>query len=301
MIGVRRICLIGLGEVGSRLADDLGDRDVNLVAWDRQFDNVNSVPSGNAAIRNELCQAASAGTAASGCELVISAVTAAQDLDSARSIMSSLEFNAWFLDLNSVSPATRQSVADVVQHAGGRYVEAAIMSPIHPDGIGSPMLAGGPYARAFMPIAQRLGLTGMKFCSDRIGPASATKMCRSVVVKGMESLLVESLLAARHHGVDEAVIASLGNLFSHDEWMQHARYMISRSLAHGTRRAEEMREVARTVAEAGIDGWMSEACARSQQHAAQLARAANQQELGPMLDSMLEMVRGNATLEKRAG
>jgi len=299
--GIRSICLIGLGEVGSRLADDLVERNVSLVVWDYQFGDASSVPSRNAVSRKQLRKAASAKTAAAGYELVISAVTAAQNLDAARSVLSGVERDAWFLDLNSVSPATRQSVADIVQHAGGRYVEAAIMSPIHSEGIASPMLAGGPYARAFVPIAQGLGFSQMKVCSDRIGLASATKMCRSVVVKGMESLLVESLLAARYHGVDEAVFASLGNLFPHPEWAQYARYMISRSLTHGVRRAEEMREVARTVAEAGIDGWMSEACARSQEQAAQLARAADQQELGPMLDTMLEMVRGNAALEERAG
>lgn len=297
MNGIRTICLLGLGEVGSLLADNLGRREVSLVCWDRQFDDAGSVPSRNAITRKQLRQAPSAEEAAPGCELVISAVTAAQNLDAARSIVSGLDRGAWFLDLNSVSPSARQSAAEIVQQAGGRYVEAAVMSPIHPDGIASPILAGGPHARTFIPVAHGLGFSRMTFCADRIGLASATKMCRSVVVKGMESLLVESLLAARHHGVDGAVIASLRDLFPHPDWAQHARYMISRSLRHGLRRSEEMCEAAETVAEAGIDGWMSEASARSQERAAQLARASDQHELGPMLDAMLAIVRGNALEE----
>ena len=78
-------------------------------------------------------------------------------------------------------------------------------------------------------------------------------MCRSVIVKGLEALLAESLLTARRHGVEEAVLASLPDLFPVGDWRKLARYMISRSLQHGRRRAEEMREAARTVAEAGVE------------------------------------------------
>jgi 3-hydroxyisobutyrate dehydrogenase-like beta-hydroxyacid dehydrogenase len=290
LTGIRTICLLGLGEVGTVLADHLSDRDVSLVTWDRQFSDAGSKASRNAIERKQLRQAASAEMAAEGCDLVISAVTAAQDLDAARSVLLGLEHDAWFLDLNSVAPATRQSVADIVQHAGGRYVEAAIMSPIRPEGIASPMLAGGPNSLLFIPIALKLGFVGMKFCSERIGPASATKMCRSVVVKGLESLLVESLLAARYHGVDEAVLTSLSNLVPHDDWPRQARYMISRTLEHGSRRAEEMHEVARTVAEAGLEGRMSEACAHSQAQAARFGKAADEKELTVMLDAMLAML-----------
>src|SRR5205814_2940164 len=76
-------------------------------------------------------------------------------------------------------------------------------------------------------------------------------MCRSVIIKGMEALLAESLLTARRHGVEDAVLASLQDLFPVGDWRALARYMISRSLQHGRRRAEEMREAVKTVAEAG--------------------------------------------------
>lgn len=277
------------------LADQLVERRVSLTSWDCQFSDAGSKPSRNALGRKQLRQAGSAAAAADGCDLVISAVTAAQDLDAARSVLRSMKSGAWFLDLNSVAPGTRQSVADVVQNVGGRYVEAAIMSPIRPDGIASPVLIGGPHARKFIPLASRLGFTGMTFCSERIGPASATKMCRSVVVKGMESLLVESLLAARYHGVDEAVLASLDNLLPHEDWPRQARYMMSRTLEHGGRRAEEMREAALTVAEAGIEGRMSEACAHSQAQAAKLVQAVEKQQLPAMLDAMLVILSRTAT------
>ncbi|HKX55480.1 MAG TPA: DUF1932 domain-containing protein, partial [Xanthomonadales bacterium] len=117
--------------------------------------------------------------------------------------------------------------------------------------------------------------------------AAASKMCRSVVVKGMEALLTESLLAARYHGVEQEVLASLGEMFPHPDWQRQAHYMITRSLEHGVRRAEEMREAAQTVAEAGIEPWMSEACVQRQDWAAQFGGALEQRELHALLDSIL--------------
>ncbi len=301
MTSVRNICLLGLGEVGSLLGVQLsGSADVEVVAWDRQFDDPASGPSRNA-VGAGLRQATSADTAAKGCQLVISAVTAAQALDAARSLLPGLSPGTWFVDLNSVSPATRRLVAEVVEEAGGRYVEVAVMSPIRPAGLASPMLAGGPHAQDFVPLARTLGFSGLAFCADGIGRASATKLCRSVVVKGLESLLVESLLAARYYGVDEAVIDSLGNLLPQVDWKERARYMISRSLEHGARRAEEMQEAARTVAESGINGWMSEACARSQAHAARWSQAAGNGELASMLDAMLGLRSDKPIEGKQAG
>ncbi|MCC5870235.1 MAG: DUF1932 domain-containing protein, partial [Gammaproteobacteria bacterium] len=192
----------------------------------------------------------------------------------------------WFLDLNSVSPRAKQNVAEIVHAAGARYVEAVIMSPIAPARVASRILLGGPHAREFGVLARGLGFAGAEFFDENIGRASATKMCRSVIVKGMEALLLEALLAARAEGVDDEVLASLGNVFPHPNWPAHAHYLISRALQHGARRAEEMREAARTVADAGIAPWMAEACASRQQWAAQFGEFHAHSDLHALLDEM---------------
>ena len=284
---IRRICLLGLGEVGSRLAGDLTvPGGPGLTAWDRLFPEPDSKPVLALGRHPRLVPAENAAAAASGCELVISAVTAAQDLEAARSVLPGLASGAWFLDVNSVSPATRRAVAESVDTAGGKYVEAAILSPIEPLGIASPMLLGGPHAEEFLRHAGRLGFSGADFCSERIGQAAATKLCRSVVVKGMEALLTEALLAARHYGVEQQVVASLDNLFPLPDWPRTAHYMISRSLQHGARRAEEMSEASLMVREAGTEPLMSEACVQRQQWAARFSRALRHQDLASMLDAI---------------
>jgi 3-hydroxyisobutyrate dehydrogenase-like beta-hydroxyacid dehydrogenase len=281
-----RICLLGFGEVGQALAQDLIARGIsNLSAWDILFASADSAPR-RAIAATGVRAGTSVRDATADADLVISAVTAAQDVQAARSAVPHLKRDAYLLDLNSVSPAVKQQVGRIVEEASGRYVEAAIMSPIAPQRAAAPMLFGGPHAAAFLPLAHELGFTGARVFSDRIGAASAAKMCRSVVVKGMEALLGESLLAARKYGVEGVVLESLQNLFSAQDWRAQARYMISRSLIHGRRRAEEMREVARTVDEAGFEPRMSSACAGWQDWAAAHRAAAAHEELDDLLDSL---------------
>jgi 3-hydroxyisobutyrate dehydrogenase-like beta-hydroxyacid dehydrogenase len=281
------ICLLGFGEVGQTLAADLTARGAAaLTAWDILFARRDSAPS-RAIADTRVRAGTDAREAVAPADLIISAVTAAQDIEAARSVAPYLHRGAYFLDLNSVAPGAKQEAHRVIESSGAKYVEAAVMSPIAPRRITSPMLLGGPHAAAFLPMARELGFAGARVFSDQIGRASAAKMCRSVIVKGLESLLCESLLSARRYGVEDTVLESLRNLFAADDWQKQSRYMISRSLIHGRRRAEEMREAARTVAEAGFEPWMSSACARWQDWAADHRDAQTHEHLHEMLDAML--------------
>jgi len=287
MTSPRRIGLIGLGEVGQVLASDLHrSGGVTLCAWDRLFTVEGSEPR-RAARSLGLKAASSMAEAVSGSSMVISAVTAGECRAAAAEAAPALTRCALYLDLNSVSPRTRTEAARTIEAAAGRYVEAAVMSPIAPKRIASPMWLGGPHAGAFLPLAQSLGFAGAKVYSDAIGAASAAKMCRSVIIKGMEALLAESLLTARRLGVEDAVLTSLQDLFPVGDWRSLARYMISRSLQHGRRRAEEMREAAKTVAEAGFEPWMSRGSVERQEWAAAHVEALSQEALTDMLDHML--------------
>ena len=286
----RTLCLLGFGEVGQTLAPALARTALKLIAFDKQFVDEKSEASVGLKRYPSVGAANSAAEAAGQVDLIISAVTAGQSLAAASAAAAGIKTGAWFLDLNSVSPATKRETAAVVEEAGGRYVEAAVMAPIGPKGIASPILLGGPRAEAFLSVGRALGFAGMQVFDKEIGRAAASKMCRSVLIKGLESLLTESLLAARHFGVEQSVVQSLGNLMPGVDWQQHALYMIGRSLQHGTRRAEEMREVVLAVQEAGQDALMSRACADSQQWAARFKQAGEQAEnLGSLLDNILRL------------
>lgn len=284
MAAFSRVALIGFGEVGQTLAGDLLEARAEVSVYDILFDTPDSVPSRGArtiAVR----KGNSASDAIANAELIVSAVTAASDVDAARSVISGIPRGAFYVDLNLVSPATKSTCARLIDEAGGRYVEAAVMTPIHPRGIASPMLLGGTHAAAFLERAAPLGFSATVF-SATLGQAAAVKMCRSVIIKGVEALLTESMLAARRYGVEKPVLDSLSDLLPAGDWEKIARYFISRSLEHGVRRAEEMREAAKTVAEAGVAPLMTSATVEREDWAVAFKSALGEKDLGAMLDAI---------------
>ncbi|MBL8550078.1 MAG: NAD(P)-dependent oxidoreductase [Hyphomonadaceae bacterium] len=282
-----KVALIGFGEVGQIIAEDL-PAEAEISVFDLLFAAKDSIPS-RALTGHRVRAAANAADAARGADLVICAVTAAETLDAARATTPGVR-GATYIDLNSASPGAKRAAGAVIEAAGGRYVEAAVMTSYPTKRIASPMLLGGPHAQAFLDRFGGLGFSATVF-SEEIGKASATKMCRSVMIKGVEALLAESMLTARANGVEDAVLASLGDLLPSDNWHKLAQYMISRSLQHGKRRAEEMREAARTVAEADIAPLMSEAIAARQDWAATQKDALAEGELERMLDAILKTLK----------
>ncbi len=290
---ISRIALIGFGEVGQILGEDLAAKGAaDISAWDLKFDDADSGPS-RALTGNYVTAGAAARDAVKGADFVISAVTAAQTITAAQSVAQAIGPGVFFADMNSASPSVKTKAAAIINDAGGRYVEVAVMAPIAPKRLATPMLMGGPHAQALIDDAHGLGFDGAAFFDDDYGKAAAAKMCRSIVVKGMEALLTEALLTARHHGVDASVLESLDDLFPGRDWNRLAYYMITRSLEHGGRRAEEMREVAQTVCDAGVDPLMSMACAVRQDWAATHKAAMNEASLAPMLDAIFKTIQSD--------
>jgi 3-hydroxyisobutyrate dehydrogenase-like beta-hydroxyacid dehydrogenase len=281
------ICLLGFGEVGQTLAQAFGARGIghDYTAWDRKFVDAGSAPW-RALAELGLPPPPSAHAAVAGATMVICAVTAAQDEAAARSVAGGLRPGTWFMDVNSASPGQKRRAAQIIEDAGGRYVEAVIMSPIGDKGLASPVLLGGPHAAAFLPVAETHGFTGAAMFSEQVGPASAAKLCRSVMIKGIEALLTEAMLTARYYAVETTVLNSLADFFPGQDWEKLARYMISRGVQHGVRRAEEMREAAATVAQAGVQPLLSEAIAARQERSAALSAALKYEKLSDMLDAM---------------
>jgi 3-hydroxyisobutyrate dehydrogenase-like beta-hydroxyacid dehydrogenase len=204
--------------------------------------------------------------------LLISAVTASSTLAVAQEAAPHLRPGTVFLDLNSASPGTKQAAAAAIEGAGGIYVEAGVMTSVPPYGIRVPMLLGGPRAGELAPILRGWGMDAT-VVSDRLGIASAIKMCRSVMIKGLEALVIESYATARAYGVEEHMIPTLAETFPGIDWHKQGAYFFSRVAQHGQRRAEEMREAANTVREAGFEPFMASAIADKQQWAADQARA----------------------------
>jgi 3-hydroxyisobutyrate dehydrogenase-like beta-hydroxyacid dehydrogenase len=275
IMNLSKIGIIGYGEVGKIFASGLKAKPgvTSMAAWDVKF---MQEASGGV----ELAHAKQAGVQACAgmqalCEassFIISAVTASNTLTVAQEAAKFIRQGTVFLDLNSASPGTKQQCAVLIDAAGGQYVEAGVMTSVPPYDIKVPMLLGGYPAENLASMLSKWELDA-KAVSDKIGVASAIKMCRSVMIKGLEALVIESYSTARAYGVEDHMIATLQETFPSIDWTKQGAYFFSRVAQHGKRRAEEMREAARTVSEAGFEPLMASAIAAKQQWVADQAKA----------------------------
>jgi 3-hydroxyisobutyrate dehydrogenase-like beta-hydroxyacid dehydrogenase len=267
-----KVALVGYGEVGRILAEDLRGGGVSVRAFDLKLAHAAGEAMRQHAAAHGVGLADSHRALAEGADLVVSAVTASQAVPVAQTCVPGMARGAFFLDFNSASPGAKIRAARAIDGAGGRYVEGAVMTSVPPYRIRVPLILGGPHAVALLPALATLGFAP-RVGSDRLGVASATKMCRSIMIKGLEAMVIESFTTARAYGVEDALIASLRETFPGIDWEKQGAYFFQRVIEHGRRRAEEVREVAVTVREAGIEPWSASGTAERQAWMADLADA----------------------------
>jgi 3-hydroxyisobutyrate dehydrogenase-like beta-hydroxyacid dehydrogenase len=266
-----KVGLVGYGEVGRILAEDLRKNGVKVGTYDIKLGTGDEAPLAAHAQQHGVRLFISHAALARDSDLLISAVTAEQTLAAAESC-AAYQAHVLYLDLNSASPGVKRRAGELIEAAGGRYIEAAVMTSVPPHRLGVPMLLGGPHGEQLVEPLRRLGFAPRAVAGDT-GQVSATKMCRSVMIKGLEAMLIESLTTARFYGVENEVLGSLEETFPGIDWERQAGYLFSRVIAHGRRRAEEMREAAQTVREAGLSPWSAAGTAQRQTWMAMLSEA----------------------------
>jgi len=266
-----RIGFVGFGEAGFHIARGLRGSGIAEI---KAFDIHTHTPGLGEKIRARAaetgtCLVASNAELTTDAEIVLSTVTSDQALAAAHQNAPGLAPGQLYADLNSVSPALKQSIDCVISATGAQFVEVAVMAPAPPYGHKVPMLVGGAGGRAFVDRMTPFGML-MEYTSPQVGEAAATKMCRSIIVKGMEALLTECVLGASRYGAAERVFASLSETFPGIDWPEMASYMVGRVVVHGERRAREMEEVAETLRSSGVDPIMAEATVRRMDWSARL-------------------------------
>jgi 3-hydroxyisobutyrate dehydrogenase-like beta-hydroxyacid dehydrogenase len=259
-----RLCFIGFGEAGQAIASGLRETGIETIAaWDILFPQAEGATLKQAGEKMGARLATSAADAVRDSDIVISAVTAASSLEAARSVEPHLTGNPYFLDLNSVSPGRKKDTEKLLD-GKARYVDVAILAPIHPKRHQTPVLLAGPHAETVMPLLiDELEMRGA-IAGNEVGQAAGLKMIRSVMIKGIEALSLECFLAARRAGIVEEVAASLKNNYPTLDWSKIKDYNIERMASHGVRRADEMDQVAETLRELGIEPLMATATSARQ-------------------------------------
>ena len=249
------IALIGFGEAGSTFA--------RSSAWGPRARAFDIAPSrADAMSQLSVTACTDIAEALRGVSLVLSLVTAEQALPVARACAGLVPADALFCDMNSVSPGPKRAAARAFTEAGRNYVDVAVMAPVMPACMAVPLNISGPDADEAQRRLQGAGFAGTTVVGDTIGRASAIKLVRSVMVKGIEALTAEMMLAAGAEGVVDEVLASLDASEKAagctGGWTARADYNLNRMLVHGRRRAAEMAEAARMLRDLGIDPMMTD-------------------------------------------
>jgi 3-hydroxyisobutyrate dehydrogenase-like beta-hydroxyacid dehydrogenase len=269
------IALIGFGEAGSAIARGLaaegGWRGVSkpgdnaprrLIAIDTALDkDPRGVALGKEARRLDVAITADYTAALADADLVISAVQGEFARDAALSAAPLLKKGALYLDLCTVTGKMADEDRTAIEAGAGRYIDVAVMGGFFSSGIKAPMLVAGDGAE---PVVGWMNANGFvaKYLGPRPGSASSVKMLRSVIVKGIEALAVESFVAADRQGILPEVMGCLGDMDARTLAGSLAMLMQTH-VVHAHRRWEEMGLVARTLRETGVEPLMTEAIERS--------------------------------------
>ncbi|WP_113437516.1 NAD(P)-dependent oxidoreductase [Rhizobium cremeum] len=281
---VERLAFIGFGEAAAAFVSGWGaGRPLRLTAFDIDGGAVMQARYAE----HDVAGCETAQQALAGVDAVFSVVTADQALIAASAAADGIAPGAFWFDCNSCAPGTKRRAAEVIEKAGGRYVDVAVMAPVYPKRHRVPMLVSGPHAEDAAAALQSLDMCP-QIAGSEVGQASSIKMIRSVMVKGIEALTAECFLAAQRAGVEESVIASLEASDPAFEWRRRGAYNLERMMVHGMRRAAEMREVALTIQELGFSGAMSSATAQWQERIGALHADPGTADLKDRLKTLLD-------------
>lgn len=269
-----RVSFIGFGEAGQAVASGLREAGIEqIAAWDILFPEPSGAALKAAGDKFGVRLATSAADAVAETDMVIAAVTAASSLEAAQSIAPYLKGNPWYLDINSVSPGRKQATAALLE-GKARYVDVAVIAPIHPLKHKTPLLISGPHAEEVAPLLTEMEMK-LSIVPGPTGQAAAIKMVRSVMIKGMEALALECFLAAQRAGLLEEVTASLKNNYPTLDFKKMASYNIERMASHGERRAAEMEESSVTLRELGLEPLMVDATVKRQREMGAIGKNEN--------------------------
>ncbi|MDH5558573.1 MAG: DUF1932 domain-containing protein [Alphaproteobacteria bacterium] len=252
------IAFIGFGEAGGAIVEGWGGS-AAIRAYDIKTDNnATAAPMRARYDRLGVAGCDGAAEAVAEADLVFSTVTADQAVKAAENCAPHMRKGSFWFDLNSCAPSSKQRAAELMAPVGARYVDVAVMAPIYPRRNMVPLLIAGPHAEDAKPLLEALPMAPRVVDGD-VGAASSIKMIRSIMVKGLEALTAECVLAAVTAGVDGEVLASLLRSHPGVDWPVQAAYNFERGIVHGERRAAEMREVVKTVEDLKLPAEMSAA------------------------------------------
>lgn len=255
-----RLGLVGYGEIGSTLGAGLRKAGLDAIfSYDKYaFDGPYSALIQKRAEEAGVTLVRSQQELADAADVIVSVTPGSVSLDSAAAFASCLTARHMFVDFASATPKIKIGVAQTLISTGALIGDASIEGTPK-NGYAMPILSSGPAGERLRDLLNPWGMR-IEFVGAELGRASGIKILRSVLIKGIEALTDEMMLAARHYGIDEIVLASASKTLARP-WMDTVESLIPSGVIHAKRRAEELDMSAEAVADAGIEPVMARAVA----------------------------------------
>jgi 3-hydroxyisobutyrate dehydrogenase-like beta-hydroxyacid dehydrogenase len=239
------IAILGIGEAGGALARDLIAKGVLVRGWDPE-PRLN--PDG-------LDFASSNPAAVSGADIVLSVNGASVAVEVAAEVAPALQPHQLFADMNTAAPQRKRDVAAIIEKTGALFVDAALMDPVLPKGLGTPVYVSGSGAEVFAAQMTPLGMP-VTLLDREAGHAATHKLVRSIVYKGIAAVVMECLEAAQALNVSEFARAQMLTLLRDEALIDR---FVNGSIKHAQRRVHEMEAVVEMLNSVGVSAFTSQA------------------------------------------
>lgn len=242
------VAILGLGEAGSHFARDLAALGVKVQGWDPQPKR--PLPEG-------FVLAESNSAAVQGAHIIFSVNLSGVSAEVAAEVLPVLQPHQLFLEMNTSAPAKKQCIAEILAPSGVQFVDLAIMAPVPPTGIKTPMLATGPGATLFQQKMQDFLLQIEVLPNPEIGMAAQLKLLRSIVYKGIAGVIYEAVEAGKVFGEEAYMREQIRSIIGgKDELINR---FVEGTYTHAARRKEEMEAVVEMLKAKDLEAWMSKA------------------------------------------
>ena len=254
-----KLGFIGFGEAAFNIASGLrGEGLTGIIAYDKHWkDSPAAELIGKRAAEAQVELVPSQQALIERSEMVVSAVSADMALPLARASQPFLKADQVYVDINATSPMTKEEVDRVIAPVA-LFVDCAVMGPVPTYRHKVPVAVSGPGARRFCDTMTPYGMAIT--CMDApAGSASASKMFRSIFMKGFVTLLIEMLTAAHRYGVEDDVLESVKETLTAGPLLEVINGLVGRGVIHSERREHEMDEVIATLDTLQVDAIMSKA------------------------------------------
>lgn len=227
-----KIAILGLGEAGSHFANDLAKMGVEVTGFD---------PNPVRQLHPSITVKESNGEAARNADIIFSANLSSVSVEIADELARVLQPHQFFCEMNTSGPEKKQKIAEVLAPSGVKMIDLAIMAPVPPKGILTPLLASGQYAAAFLKKVEPLNLDISMVANGQIGDAATRKLLRSIVYKGIAAVVCEAMEAGQAFGIENYIRGQISSLIGgNDDLIDR---FVEGSKTHAVRRMHEMEAV----------------------------------------------------------